>query len=122
MHEITTFRIEEIIFFAVVWAVAFAAAFARAVRDHECSSFSNACALGFTAGILSFGIVTFLIDRNPDRAGSPWYYLGISALIGLLAKEQDKYARLVMSSVFNVMRTLQSSQGKSKETEDRKPE
>ena len=100
MHGITTLRAEEIIFFALVWLVAFAAAFSRTVRDGEYRGIGNACAIGFAAGLFSFGIVAFLVDRDPGHADRYWYYLGVSTLIGLLAKEQDKFGRIFLNNAF----------------------
>lgn len=93
-------------FFAVVWFVAFAAAFFRTVRDGDFRDTWNACAVGVTAGIFSFGIVAFLVDRDTSNVDRAWYYIGLSALMGLMAKEQDKWARAVLSNAFTILRVL----------------
>jgi hypothetical protein len=116
VHGIETLRIEEIIFFAIVWFVSFAAAFSRTVRDGEFRNVGNACAVGFTAGLFSFGVVAFLIDRDPSNTNRAWYYIGLSALIGLMAKEQDKWARAILSNAFTILRVL-TQKGKSYEEE-----
>lgn len=100
MHEISTFRIEEITYAAIIWLVAFAAAFCRTVRDGEYRDFWHAFSIGATSGVFSFGIVAFLLDSDPSHSTRGWYYVGVSALIGLLAKEQDKYGRMFLNSAF----------------------
>jgi drug/metabolite transporter (DMT)-like permease len=118
VHEISAFRIDECIFYAAVVVSAFAGAFFRSIRDREFHSLGNGCALGFTSGLFSFGIVTFLVDRhNPDSPVHPWYYLGVSALIGLLSKEQDAYARQLINNALGVFRGLGKNTDKENESE-----
>lgn len=116
MHGIETLRIEEVIFYAVVWFVAFASAFSRTMRDGEFRNVGNACAIGFTAGLFSFGVVAFLVDRDPSHVNRAWYYLGLSALIGLMAKEQDKWARAILSNAFTILKII-TQKGTSYEEE-----
>lgn len=103
MHE---FSIKEICFYALCWAIAFVCAFARTVRDNELRSVSYGLSFGATSGFLAFGAVCFLVDRSTDSGNHTWFYLGVAALIGLLAKEQDKLARLLVSKALGTARLL----------------
>ncbi len=98
--------VQEVIFFALVWSIAFLATVFRSIRDGDSRSVWNCIAFGFTAGFLSSGIIAVLVGRNPNNiAGTHWYWLGVSALIGLLGKEQDKVLRFVLSGVLKGFRT-----------------
>ena len=112
MHEITT---EEITFYCLVWIVAFAASLLRAIRDNESRTAWHGIALGCTAGFVSFGVVSIWL--NSDTAGDalPWYWLGVSALIGLLGKEQDNIMRLVIQSVLKGVKQAIDDQTKDKQ-------
>jgi hypothetical protein len=103
VHEITT---EQLCFFSLVWAIAFVAAFARAVRDREYVSLSNNVAVSCTAGLLSFGSICVLGASSPDDSHGAWYYLGIAALIGLFAKEQDKFGKALLQKVLSIGKVL----------------
>ena len=98
MHGITT---DEIAMFALIWAVAFASTIARSVRDGDSRSLSSCAALGSTAGFLAVGIVAVWIDRgaNGTDLSNPWFWIGLSALIGGLGKEQDRLRLIVWNSV-----------------------
>jgi hypothetical protein len=103
VHGITT---EQLIFFSLVWAVAFVAAFARAVRDREYVSLANNVAVSCTAGLLAFGSVCILGASDSSDSHGAWYYLGVSALIGLFAKEQDKFGKALLQKVLSVGKVL----------------
>jgi hypothetical protein len=103
VHGITT---EQLIFFSLVWAVAFVAAFARAVRDREYVSLANNVAVSCTAGLLAFGSVCILGASDSSDSHGAWYYLGVSALIGLFAKEQDKFGKALLQKVWSVGKVL----------------
>lgn len=103
MHGITT---EQVVFFSLVWAVAFVAAFARAIRDREYVSLANNIAVSCTAGLLAFGGVCILGAGDTDDAHGAWYYLGFSALIGLFAKEQDKFGKALLQKAFSVGKVI----------------
>lgn len=96
MQELTT---EAYAYYVAAWAISFLAAFFRAIRDGDYRSYCHGLSLGATSGFFSFGVVAVLRDYSPGDGGGHWYYLGIAALIGLLAKEQDKIAKTLLSNV-----------------------
>lgn len=103
MHGITT---SEIAMFALIWAMAFASTIARAVRDGDSRSLGRCAGLGCTAGFLAVGIVAVWIDRGPNGIdlSNPWFWIGLSALIGGLGKEQDRLRLVVWNSLAQVFR------------------
>ena len=102
MHEITK---QEILFFLAVWTIGFLAAFFRAVRDNDFRDLWHCFSLGAVSGMVSFGVVAVFFVPDTDNSGRHWYWLGISALVGLLGKEQDTFAKFVLSKVFMISRT-----------------
>lgn len=103
MHEFTT---SEIAFYALCWAIAFLCAFCRTLRDDEFRSYSYGISLGATSGFFAFGAVAILLDNSANRGDHTWYYLGVAALVGLLAKEQDRYARVMLAKVLSAARMV----------------
>lgn len=90
---------ESIIFYLLVWSTSFLAAFFRAVRDSNWNNIGNGISIGCTSGMFAFGIVCFLVDADSNIGTRGWFYVGCSALFGLLAKEQDSFAKAVVSRV-----------------------
>lgn len=103
MHEITKTEIE---FFVAVWLVAFFAAFARGARESEYRNLWHAFAIGSTAGFFSFGIVAFLLDPDSSNGRNSWSWLGVSALVGLMSKEQDAMAKAILGKVFAISKIV----------------
>lgn len=103
MHGITT---QEIQFFAVVWLVAFLAAFARSSRENEYRNFWHACSIGATAGFFSFGVIAFLFNPSASDSRGSWSWLGVSALVGLMSKEQDAMAKAILGKVFAISKIV----------------
>lgn len=104
MHEITT---QEIAFFALLWVVAFSSTIARAVRDGDTGNVLRCIGLGATAGFLALGVCGCWLDRGADGLASanPWFWIGVSALIGGAGKEQDKAREFIWNRVFGKTET-----------------
>lgn len=106
---------QEVIFFALVWAVSFLATIFRSIRDGDSHTLWHLFSFGCTAGFLSSGIIAVLVGRNPGNlAGTHWYWIGVSALIGLLGKEQDKVLRFFMSGLLRGFRNVLDESEKNK--------
>lgn len=101
MHGIS---VEEITFYGMVWAVAFAASVCRAIRDGDAGTLWHGSALGVTSGFVSFGIVSVWRGSNAGGDALPWYWLGVSAFIGLAGKEQDNILRLAIRALLKGFR------------------
>lgn len=114
MHEINYASIG---YYTAVWIVAFLAAFTRAVRDNEFVSLGHCCSLSATAGLLSFSLCCLFLDYLPGAAGNSWAGLGVSALFGLLSKEQDKYAKAAGAFVFDVIRAALIKSGSQQDND-----
>lgn len=91
MHEI---NIETIQFYAMCWAVAFAASFVRSVRENGGSNYWNVISRSCLSGFLAFGIVGLLVDGQRDFGDSAthgrWFFICGSAVIGVAIKDPDK--------------------------------
>lgn len=103
MHEITNATIG---FYAAVYAVAFFSCLARVIRKPGNVNWRNNLSLACTSGFLAFGCVCFLVDSSSSDGFNPWYWFGGSALLGLLAKEQDQIAKGAFSKVMFAGRKL----------------
>ena len=118
MHGITK---ESLLFYFLVWLVAFLAAFFRALRDSDRDNIGRGVSLGCTSGMFAFGLVCFLVDADSSSATRGWYYLGLAALFGLLAKEQDGFAKAVISRAFLAAKVM-FADSKTEETKEEKDE
>ena len=105
MHEITT---ESIMFYGGVWSVAFFSCLSRSRRDILDFNFWNIIAGCGMSGFLAFGVIGFLVDgsRNPDGVATHgyWYYLALAALIGLVSKDPDKIAWMILEKALGAIR------------------
>ena len=106
-------RPEEIIYYAIVWFVAALASLARIARDSEFVSVWHCIGSSATSGFYGFGVVALFFVPNPSTVDSNWYWIGISALVGLLGKEQDAIGKALLNRVFAVAKLLQEG-GKEK--------
>lgn len=97
------FEYVDSIFYLVVWAIGFLAATVRVIRDHSYINVSDLLSIGMSGGFFAFGFVCILLRFDPPDDGNGFFYLGISALVGLLGKEQDKYLRLILKKVFKTI-------------------
>lgn len=102
MHEITR---ESIVFYAAVWTIAFLACLCRSVRDAAGVNFWNVLASSGMAGFLAFGCVGYVVGSSVDPGSrSHWYFLGLAALLGLVAKDPDKIAMVIISKALSAVR------------------
>jgi hypothetical protein len=103
---------EEIFYYVLVWFVASLAAMARIARDREFVSVWHCIGVGATSGFYGFGIVALFFVPDPASADRSWYWIGVSALVGLLGKEQDAIGKTLLGKVVAVAKLLQ--EGKEK--------
>lgn len=103
---------EEIFYYVVVWFVASLASVARIARDREFVSVWHCIGVGATSGFYGFGVVALFFVPDPASADSNWHWIGVSALVGLLGKEQDAIGKTLLGKVFAVAKLLQ--EGKEK--------
>ena len=98
---------QEVIFFAIIYAVTVAAAVARGLRDSEYLNYRHAFNSCLSSGFFSLGIVSVWIYSNPgSNHYNAWYWIGIAALLGMLGKEQDKFLRLIVSGILKGFRIV----------------
>ena len=106
MHEINR---EEILFYGLVWAIAFLANFCRCYRDATGVNLWNVIAGSGMAGFLAFGFVSYVADGGSGGVTGltglgRWRLLGLSALLGLIAKDPDKLAWMVISKALSAVK------------------
>lgn len=102
MHEITR---ESIVFYGAVWSIAFLACLCRSVRDAAGFNFWNILASSGMAGFLAFGCVGYVVGGSADFSSrGHWYFLGLAALLGLVAKDPDKIAMVIISKALSAVR------------------
>jgi hypothetical protein len=98
---------QEVVFFAIIYAVTVAAAVARGLRDSEYLNYRHAVNSCLSSGFFSLGIVSVWIYSNPgSNHYNAWYWIGIAALLGMLGKEQDKFLRLIVSGILKGFRIV----------------
>ena len=103
---------EEIFYYVVVWFIAFGASLARVARDRDNVSLWNGLGVGATSGFYGFGVVAIFFVPSAASGHGTWYWIGVSAMVGLLGKEQDMIAKTLISKVFAVAKLLQESNNK----------
>lgn len=92
-HEIP---FQTLVFFGLVWLVGFLTCFARTIRDAEFRDAWHVLSLSVCAGFLCFGVCAVSDGFGAVRLVGPSGWLGISALLGLLAKEQNNIGKAVL--------------------------
>jgi hypothetical protein len=57
------------------------------------------------AGFLAFGCVGYVVGGSADfSTRGHWYFLGLAALLGLVAKDPDKIAMVIISKALSAVR------------------
>lgn len=105
------FQTVEVIFYVVLWLLAFIAGVTRSVRDRTCQCWWDCLSVGMVGGLYGFATVTILGYYGPPIVSFGWGYIGLAVVIGSLGKEQDRVMRWL------AIRTLEKVTG-SKYDED----
>ena len=87
------FQTVEVVYYVVVWTLAFVAGLSRTIRDNDYRCWWDCLAIGVVGGFYGFSTVTILGHYGPAIATFGWGYIGISVAVGSLGKEQDKIMR-----------------------------
>lgn len=98
--------VESIAFYLAVFVIASLATFARSVAQDSGLNWRYIVAKSFSAGFIAFGAISFIVGGDADHVHTHWYFLGLAALIGLLAREQDKIARLLLAKALRIGKIL----------------
>lgn len=89
------FQTIEVVYFVVVWVLAFLAGISRTIRDHTYQRWWDCVSIGMVGGFYGFSVVSILGYYGPDIAAFGWGYIGLAVVVGSLGKEQDKVMRWV---------------------------
>lgn len=93
---------DEAIFYATVWGIGFLAAVFASLDTAADQSFRKCFTLGGMSGFLAFASVALFVGRISEPLSGHWYYLGLAALIGLSAKQQEKIKSRLIDLFFKV--------------------
>lgn len=89
--------------YAIIWIIAVLSAACRAVRDDDFRHARNLIGLAATSGFVALGIACLLDyltgNSRIDYGFGRGLYLGLAALAGALAKEQEAIAKAVLSKI-----------------------
>lgn len=100
-------------FWGLVWLTAAAAGVARCLRDSDYRSCLDLASVGLFSGMVGLGVVGFWIGSSGGHIGSEPRYLGLSALLGLAGKEQDRFVRFIITSTFDRLGVFEVSEQES---------
>ena len=89
------FTTVEVVYYAVLWLLAFLAGITRAARDHNYQQCWDLFAVGAMGGFYGFATVSILSHYGPNIGVFGWGYLGVAAAVGSLGKEQDRVMRWI---------------------------
>lgn len=92
--------LEEWQFWGAVWGIAATSGVARALRDSDYDDCLSLVSVGLFSGLLGFGVVAIWVGSSGGHIGSEPRYLGLSALLGLAGKEQDRLVRFIIKATF----------------------
>jgi hypothetical protein len=91
---------EQVYIYAICWLVAFCASISRSARDADSVTLLRMLGLGSSSGFLSVGFVG--IWWSDPAASSPMYFLGASAVIGLMSREQEKITKMFFDRIWRL--------------------
>lgn len=95
MDEITTIKASEAVFYMLSWVVASMAGISRQLSLVDIITCRNIVAVGVNSGFLGFAVVAFLVRASGGFVGTEFYYLGVSAVVGLAGKEQEQILSMI---------------------------
>lgn len=89
-------------FWSTIWAIAAASGIARTLRDSDYHDLLDVVSVGLFSGMVGLGVVAFWVGSSGGHIGNEPRYMGLSALLGLMGKEQDRLVRCIISKAFQV--------------------
>lgn len=90
---------EQASFFGAVWSLAFLAAVFVHMGGSGRKYSRNCFWHGGIAGFLAFATVAVLVGRSSEPLAEQWYYLGLSAIIGLSSKQAEQLRKKLFNFV-----------------------
>ena len=83
-------------FYAIIYALAFAAGISRTFRDHNFSDYWNLLSVGLCSGFIGLACISMLSWVSGTRVGNEPAFVAVSIFLGLLGKEADKYGPMLL--------------------------
>lgn len=93
------FNVDEAVFYAAVWSVAFISSIFVTLGDADIESTRKCFSVGGISGFLAFSTTAVLCGRVTDPLSGHWYYLGVAALIGLSANQQEQIRQRLLDII-----------------------
>jgi hypothetical protein len=100
--QVAWLNADEAIFYGCVWCVGFLAALFVALDSPNIESVRKCCTVGGVSGFLAFSSVALFVGRITEPVTGHWYYLGLAALIGLSARQQEQIKSKLIELFFRV--------------------
>lgn len=94
-------NVDEAAFYGLSWALGFLAATFVILGDRNRKPIGQCFITGAIGGFLSFSAVSLLVGRIDGPVVGHWYYLGVSALIGLSARQGEQIRAKFLEIVLN---------------------
>lgn len=91
----------EVVYYGVLWVLAFVAGLSRSIRDHDYQHCWDAITIGMVGGFYGFAIVAVVSYYGPSVHSFGWGYIGLAICVGTLGKEQDKVMRWVLTKILS---------------------
>ena len=111
---------EDVTYYVVMWVVTFLAGALRTIRDNEHQRLWDVVPVGAVGGFWGFAVVTICSYYGPSIDSFGWPYLGISAAVGLLGKEQERLLKTAFNKIiYRLIGIKDEVPQNSVQTEDR---
>jgi hypothetical protein len=94
------FQFHETLFYVVTWIIGVLSSSIRVLCSHQYDKPLDVLSIGLSGGFFSFAVVGIYAHYSASDTTSPFFYLAVSALVGLLGKEQDRLGRVLLGKVF----------------------
>jgi len=89
-------NVDQALFYGFVWTMGFLSSLFVTINSSDFKSISKCFVIGAVSGFLSFSIVSVFVGRTSEPVVGHWYYLGLSSLIGLSSKYQNRIIQLAV--------------------------
>jgi hypothetical protein len=99
LSTVLPFEVEEAAYYTCVWVIAAMAGISRASGDHRINGICSFFNIGTLSGFTGFAVVSLAIGGTDGHIGREFVYLGISALVGLAGKEQERLIRFMLKRI-----------------------
>ena len=101
-------NVETSTFYGAVWAVAFVCSICVHLGNSHPKPIRNCIWTSGVSGFLAFSTVAILLGDTSEPITGQWYYLGVSALVGISSKQADQLRQKLWDFVLDQKITWKS--------------